>query len=162
MSEKHYYQNHAHVINVLTEQYGFEYKGIGNNYEECFHKKAEIAERIYVHPMFCSYYQDGSPTYPFIKPSRVEFPSDRTSQRSQEDAFLELCVHLNKVTRRVPKKTKVALVKPSFEEVMKFNKHVWPLLRELFTAGKISLEDALKVVGMTKEQYTAIGKSEAS
>lgn len=93
-AEKHCYKNYLSVIAILTTQYGFKYTGIGDNGEECFHKKNEgHDETAYVHPMFCSYHCHSKNLHP-------DFKSDFNNQKEQEIAFKELCVYLDRFSKK--------------------------------------------------------------
>lgn len=102
MPRDHAYQNHAHVILVLTTQYGFTYTGLGDNYEECFHKHSSTPEQVFVHPMHCSHYMDGAPTVIHPHSRKANFESEISDQESQAVAFRKLIVHLDQFTVKIP------------------------------------------------------------
>ncbi|MCE9585050.1 hypothetical protein K8Q94_00275 [Candidatus Nomurabacteria bacterium] len=98
MEKKHFYKNHEHVIYVLTTKYGFEYTGIGNNYEECFFKDSETPERIFIHPMFCSYHMYESRKILSPRLHHVCFESDIKNKQKQKEAFNKLLLYIDKYT----------------------------------------------------------------
>lgn len=96
--EKHYYEKHWHVRHILTNDYNFNYTGVGDNGEECFFKKGFLRdERLYVHPMFCSYSMDGpNPQQSWVNRAHdIHIKSNPNSQTSQEDTFRELLKYLD-------------------------------------------------------------------
>jgi len=115
----HIYKDHAHVIDVLTNQYGFEYTGIGDNGEECFHKQVGLSEAIYVHPMFCSYRMDSSNNIsnnPWQnKPHDVSFKSIYEIESTHKAAFKRLCAYLDDYTVPVPNQWKIENTLKSIE-----------------------------------------------
>jgi hypothetical protein len=105
--EKHCYKNHHEVIAILTLQYGFAYTGLGDNSEECFYKKTkEFSERVFVHPMFCSYSMDPSREGLSKRVHDVMFRSGFHDQKEQETAFLKLLAYLSEHSKEpaLPKK----------------------------------------------------------
>lgn len=52
-----------------------------------------------------------------------------------------------------PPKAKEPIPLPEFSDIMKFNRVLWPLFRQKFGYGDFSLEDALKFLGITHEEY---------
>jgi hypothetical protein len=173
MSRKHFYENHEEVIEILTTKYGFTYTGLGDNYEECFHKDSDTPETIFVHPMFCSYYMSVGRHWSDKRVHEVEFKSNHRVVREQKNAFHLLCAHLDKFTIELPQ---VAIVEktndnaiepqkpdieiPTFVNVMMFNKHLLPLFREKFTKGTISLGKCLSVLGLTEIEYSVMIKED--
>lgn len=99
MADKHFYKEHEMVKEVLTSKYGFEYTGLGDNSEECFHKSGSNPESIYIHPMFCSYSMDSSDAiYGWrIRHHDQHFPSNHKSETSQTESFSRLLNYLDAV-----------------------------------------------------------------
>ena len=152
--KKHFYKNHQHVISVLTANYGFKYQGLGDGSEECFYKDSQTPEKIYVHPSGCSYIMYSSRAIMASRLNPANFPSKYESERSQEKAFTELLAHLDKYTVLVEEAVAVVPTPkeeggiqknevPSFQEIMAFNKDVWPLFRIYHDEGRFSAKDAL-------------------
>lgn len=158
MAQKHDYPNHAHVISVLTNLYGFKYTGLGDNYEECFSRGYNTPETIFIHRMHCSYYKAVSPQ---ISAERINIFERRTSYHSESEqlsAFNRLLAHLDDLYGTPPKS---AVVAPPFAESMKFINNLWPLFREKYTSGELSLNTALSALGLTMADYEKMIKDKS-
>lgn len=88
----------------MLQRYGFRYTGIGDNGEECFYNDSLRPERIFVHPMFCSYSMDSSRGTDGYKnrPHDVSFPSGFHNEEEQEKAFSKLLAYMGDVTIKQP------------------------------------------------------------
>lgn len=94
---KHCYKQYGHIIYILTKHFGFEYTGIGDNGEECFYKESDTPERIYVHPMFCSYSMSMGREWNAERKYEFNCNSGLNSQSEQEVAFENLINHLKQI-----------------------------------------------------------------
>lgn len=101
--QKHYYENHQHVAVVLTTKYGFKYTGIGDNAEECFLKETNFPERVFIHPMYCSYSMDSCKGIGgwINRPHDISFRSNYKDLKEQENAFAKLCCYLDEHSKKV-------------------------------------------------------------
>lgn len=97
IDEKHCYKQYGHIIYILTKEFGFKYTGIGDNGEECFYKESDTPERIYVHPMFCSYNMSMGNSWDAERKYCFHFKSGFNSQSEQEVAFEKLINHLKQI-----------------------------------------------------------------
>lgn len=101
--ETHFYKNWELVKKALTEKYGFEYTGIGDNAEECFYKKnRNIEEYVYIHNQHCGYKKvlvmDTSRYNVLQNASIPEYPRVTTTEGGRVMAFNKLCKLLDKAT----------------------------------------------------------------
>ncbi len=83
----HCYTDYKHVIDVLTKEFGFEYDGIGDNGEECFYKNSNTPEKIYVHPMLCSYTMRDGKEWNSNEKYGFRIQSEFNSQSEQKEAI---------------------------------------------------------------------------
>lgn len=156
--EKHYYKEWMHVQHVLTSQYGFEYTGIGNNAEECFHRKGDRNEQIYVHTMFCSYYMDGpGPDKWMNRPHDIHIKSNYNSEEEQALAFRKLLVYLDEYSPVQPynkrRKGKPDRAQSQYETSMRALEDQRSYLIDMAANPNISLE-AKEYIPSMYEQTT--------
>ena len=98
VQEKPYYMNYKEATETLINKYGFKYTGKGDNAEECFYKEGARPERVFIHPMHCSFSMDShSGVYGWQnRPHQVSFNSNYRSESSQKEALLKLFDYLDK------------------------------------------------------------------
>lgn len=101
-AEKHCYRDYENVIAVMTSKYGFEYTGLGDNMEECFHKQTDTHETCFIHPMFVHYYMAADKLWNSERLYDFNIETKFEAVYEQRKAFALLCNHLDKVAIITP------------------------------------------------------------